>query len=44
LSGKSKYDVAPSVQEAGTNKYLNDAIRQLKGNVMQLHRGLPKTP
>ena len=41
LSGKSKYDVAPSVQEVGANKYLNDAIRQLKGNTMQLHRGLP---
>ena len=42
LPSKSKYNVAPSVQEAGANKYLNDAIRQLKAGTMQLHRGLPE--
>lgn len=38
---KSKYDVAPTAQEVETNKYLREAIRQLKGNAMPLHRGLP---
>ena len=38
---KSRYEVAPSEQEAGANAYLRDALRQLKGNTMQLHRGLP---
>ena len=41
LPNKSKYNVAPSHQERETNKYLQDAIKQLKGNAMQLHRGLP---
>ena len=41
LPGKSKYDIAPTAQEAETNKYLREAIRQLKGNTMPLHRGLP---
>lgn len=40
-SKKSRYEVAPSPQEAGANAYLRDALRQLKGNTMQLHRGLP---
>ena len=42
MPNKSKYDIAPTEQEAVANKYLRDAIRQLKGNTMQLHRGLPK--
>lgn len=41
MSDKSKYKARPSAQEAGANKYLRDAIRQLKGNVMPLHHGLP---
>ena len=41
MKGKSHYDVAPSPQEVSTNRYLQDAIRRLKGNVMQLNRGLP---
>ena len=40
-SQKSNYDVAPSPQEAGANAYLREALRQLKGNIMPLHRGLP---
>ncbi len=39
--GKSKYNTRPSAQEAGANKYLENAIRQLKSGTMQLHRGLP---
>ena len=39
---ESKYDVAPSQQETDANAFLRDAIRQLKGNAMQLHRGLPQ--
>lgn len=42
MKGKSHYDVAPSPQEVSTNRYLQDAIRRLKGNVMQLNRGLPQ--
>ena len=38
---KSKYNIPLTEQERATNKYLRDAIRQLKGNTMQLHRGLP---
>jgi len=41
LPNKSKYNVTPSPQERETNRYLMDAIEQLKGNTMQLHRGLP---
>lgn len=40
-SQKSNYDVAPTPQEAGANAYLREALRQLKGNTMPLHRGLP---
>ena len=42
MPNKSNYDVAPSAQEREANKYLRDALRQLKGDAMQLHRGLPK--
>ena len=42
LPNKSKYNIAPSSQERDTNKYLKAAMHQLKGNAMQLHRGLPK--
>jgi hypothetical protein len=42
MKGKSHYDVAPSPQEVSTNRYLQDAILRLKGNVMQLNRGLPR--
>jgi hypothetical protein len=42
LSNRSKYNVPPSAQEREANKYLRDALHQLKGNAMQLHRGLPK--
>ncbi len=38
---KSRYEVEPSPQEAGANAYLTDALSRLKGNIMQLHRGLP---
>lgn len=41
LPNRSKYNIAPSPQEHETNKYLLDAIQQLKGNTMQFHRGLP---
>ena len=41
LPNKSKYNVAPSLREADANKYLREAIRQLKTGTMQLHRGLP---
>ena len=41
MPNRSKYNIPPSDQERATNKYLKDAIRQLKGNTMQLHRGLP---
>ena len=41
LPGKSNYNVPPSAREAGANMYLNDAMRQLKGDVMKLNRGLP---
>ena len=41
LQDKSKYNAAPSAQERHTNNYLRNAIRKLKGNTMQLHRGLP---
>ena len=41
MQDKSKYNAAPSAQERNTNNYLRDAIRKLKGNTMQLHRGLP---
>ena len=43
MPDRSKYNVAPTVQERETNTYLRDAIRQLKGNTMQLHRGLPQS-
>ena len=42
MHNKSKYEVAPSPQEAGANAYLMNAMRQLKGNTMQMHRGLPQ--
>ncbi len=41
MANKSNYNVPPSEQESSANKYLRDALRQLKGNAMQLHRGLP---
>ena len=41
MINKSKYDIAPSEQERIANEYLRDALRQLKGSAMQLHRGLP---
>lgn len=41
MPNKSKYNVPPSEHERNTNKYLNDAIRQLKAGTMQLHHGLP---
>ena len=42
LRNRSNYDVAPSQQEADANAYLRDALRKLKRNTMQLHRGLPQ--
>lgn len=42
MPDKSKYNVAPSAQEREANMYLRDAMRQLKGDAMQLHRGLPQ--
>ena len=41
VRGKSKYAVAPTMQEADANAYLREAVRRLKGNAMPLHRGLP---
>ena len=41
LPGKQGYNTSPSAQELNANAYLNDAIRKLKANTMQLHRGLP---
>ena len=41
MRNRSNYDVAPSQQEADANAYLREALRKLKGNTMQLHRGLP---
>lgn len=42
MPGKSRYDVTPSAQEREANTYLREAMRQLKGDAMQLHRGLPQ--
>ena len=42
MRNRSNYDVAPSQQEADANAYLREALRKLKGNTMQLHRGLPQ--
>lgn len=42
MRNRSNYDVAPSQQEANANAYLKDALRKLKRNTMQLHRGLPQ--
>ena len=42
MPDKSRYDVAPSAQEREANMYLRDAMRQLKGDAMQLHRGRPQ--
>ena len=42
MINRSNYNVPPSQQEIDANNYLRDAIQQLKGNAMQLHRGLPK--
>lgn len=41
MRNRSNYDVAPSQQEADANAYLREALRKLKRNTMQLHRGLP---
>ncbi|MBO7118863.1 MAG: hypothetical protein J6W03_00915 [Bacteroidaceae bacterium] len=42
MPNRSKYNTPPTEQERAANKYLRDAIHQLKGNAMQLHRGLPQ--
>lgn len=42
MINRSNYNVPPSQQEIDANNYLRNAIQQLKGNAMQLHRGLPK--
>lgn len=42
-ANKSKYNTAPTLQEQRTDTYLQDAIRQLKDNTMQLQR-MPSTP
>ena len=41
FSSSKERSVSPSEQEISANKYLNNAIRQLKAGTMQLHRGLP---
>ena len=43
LTNKSKYATAPSSEQQRTDNYLQDAIRQLMDNTMQLQR-TPLTP
>ena len=43
LANKSNYTIAPTAQQRHTDTYLQDAIRQLKDNTMQLQR-MPSTP
>ena len=42
-TNKSNYTTAPTAQQRHTDTYLQDAIRQLKDNTMQLQR-MPSTP
>ena len=43
LANKSNYTTAPTAQQRHTDTYLQDAIRQLKDNTMQLQR-MPSIP